>query len=390
MKTRYAFLAASRISAAILQTLALLLLARWSSPATFGLVAAFLGAMMFASAATNLGLANYVSRARALDKTSGLVPAAVLLNRYTSLLLAIGGTAIGIWMGLSTPLAILIAISTALDKNSDTTTSVLIADRSFTAPSFVMLLRRSISFIVLPTLYLAATPFPVEIIFAAGLLVGSLVGNLVAHLAVRRKIDWSSRASLRTVFRETRSFWIALIGNQLKELHPTVVLFAAGPHIGGLFSAALRFTRPMVLIAGFAAQLLLPAVSRRGETGWSAAKVVAFTSLATTMVLAVALPFIPWIIDVIVGAGYEEAVLPTQILLLGSPVVASAVPLGAILQGQGLVRESALLSFSFGALTLIVLLIVSTTGDVTSAALTVVLTSLSQVVIQLFLAWRTK
>jgi O-antigen/teichoic acid export membrane protein len=181
--------------------------------------------------------------------------------------------------------------------------------------------------------------------FTSGLAASSV---LSAYLVVRRNkptVSTERTCRARELIGLARPYWINSLGTQARNLDALVVAMILNPVSAGYYGAASRLTTPLRIIPTSFASVLMPAASRSSlENKRSLIKVTAkmagFTSLLY-LALAVLLPFV---VPVLLGNEFDEAIPVIQIVCGGLVFAAVASQFNALMQGWGYVRAVASIS----------------------------------------------
>ena len=244
-----------------LQALALIVLARSVPAASFGAVTAVIALVGFLLVVTGFGMAAFVPRARALGADDD-VRAGLRLNWLstavtTPVLLAVTG-----WWAVEhhAPLAVaLICLSLGLERNVDTVLGVPIADGDARTAATSMVLRRTVSLVVL-VLGIVAGVDPV-VAYTLGLLAGAVAAQVHVRLRVRDLPGNASAVPTRELARRGWPFLVANVAGQARTLDVPLVAAVLSPAAAGLYAAAVKLVQPVLLIPQSLAAVVAP---RRG------------------------------------------------------------------------------------------------------------------------------
>ena len=350
MRAQFLVILISRGLGSVLQAAVLILLARAVPASTFGLVNAVIGIVGILLVVTGLGMSVYLPRARARGDTAD-VAAALRLNTLSNVVagLVLAG-AIAIWTdrgGLPVALAV-IGLSLALERNVDTVLGVPIADGDSRTPAVSMLLRRSVSLVVLLVgLRVGADPLWS---YGAGLLAGAVAGQL--H--VRHVVDvdhGAGRSPARVVLRQAWPFLVSNVTGQARTLDTAIVAATLTAASAGLYASASKLVQPLLLIPQTIgavvtphAARLAPLAARRLGVRMSLLFVAALVPIIPLMLVAEQL------IVVVMGPTYAGAGPALAWSLAGLPFMSLAASLGGLLQGQGAEKLVAVNGTVFGLL----------------------------------------
>lgn len=339
-----------RVISSVLYTLGLLLVARFAGPQEFGPLSGMLGAGMFLGAVGDLGMTTFILRQRSLDRHSEKISTALVVSRSSLLVVAFIVAIIGILLGLPPVLAVLTALGLSLDKYSDAWQAILIADNRNLLASGLLLGRRMLLFgaVVGGVLTLSNSLAG----FAVGIFTVGVLSQALHKLATRDLIR-PREHNYRSLMAQTRAYWTSVMSSQARELDVTGVLLFAGPGAAGLYAAGSRLARPVLLVAGAMANVVLPHFSRTGTL--QARRATHIIAIAAGCLITVGIftaPVVPFLIDVLLGSGYEAAE-PIAIAFLISigPIALSSI-MGSILQANGYERFVAINGSVFAVLAL--------------------------------------
>jgi O-antigen/teichoic acid export membrane protein len=175
-------------------------------------------------------------------------------------------------------------------------------------------------------------------------------------------LRWSPRLWLQ-ILRENLPVGMAmLLGQSTVNLPPLVLGAISGLAAVGTFTAALKLGIVFLMVDRLLNTLLLPVMTRYLTTKGEEAKFL--IQMVLKVVLAVVLPMAlsvvllaPWIVRIVYGSGFEESVLPLQVLMGYVCLTILNSVFVAILLGAGRTREYLNASF-IGASSMAVLLLV--------------------------------
>lgn len=350
MRAQFLVILVSRGFGSILQAAVLILLARAVPASTFGLVNAVIGVVGILLVSTGLGMSVYVPRARALGATADVAAALrvnTLSNVVTGVVLA---GAIAVWAsrgGLPVALAV-IGVSLALERNVDTVLGVPIADGDSRTPAVSMLLRRSVSLVVL--LVGLRTGLDPLWSYGAGLLAGAVAGQV--H--VRRVLDIDAGAGRSRAGAVVRQAWPFLVSNvtaQVRTLDTAIVAATLTAGAAGLYASASKLVQPLLLIPQTIGSVVTPHAARLEPRAARRLGVRLSALFTAALVPIVPLMFIAErLVVLVMGASYAGAGPALAWSLAGLPFMSLAASLGGLLQGQGAEKLVAVNGTVFGAL----------------------------------------
>lgn len=348
-------LTSARIVASVAQAVNFVLLARSSSPETFGITSALIGIAMFAVVLADLGVSTVVLRyGRQRNRRSARwVSSAFTTTSFQSVLLVV--VLFALFCGItssSAPIAFLGALSiwSGFERWSETAICGYITQNRVARANLVSVAKRVapvITQFVLLAVGVSGVPS-----FGWALLSAVVVGSLcmIGH----RPYESSGRLErpLNYPIRESMGFWISSTSSQSRELETPLVQAISGALAAGFYGLAYRLQRPIAMLAISMAQLTLPRVSAAERTvKRELVSVWTGTGVCFALTLLV-LPFLEPIMRLLVGDEYVGGLIVAQIGLLVAVPWAFSAPLGAAMQGVGRSAEVAIIGACSAALSL--------------------------------------
>ncbi|MUN65008.1 hypothetical protein GMA12_18020 [Kocuria sediminis] len=338
MSKHFFGIVAGRVVASGAQALTVLLFARWSTPATFGLVIAVETVLATFVAMATLGLPQYVGAVRARMPGSPMILGIMRLNQKISwAAFTIVGVALVILGSHDAVYLMLLplAVDVGLDLRGYVLERIVVADGHIGLFSSNLVIRR------ITTLGVFGGSYLLRIDVILGYCVAVTVGQVIynARLMARSPCDLSPQKPLNfaLVFRESKHYWFESLSGMIRQLDIVVVGMALGSGASGYFAVASRAVSPLLLVPSSFATLLLPRVSAGGARTARAALILA---CGVTVTMAVALAAVSWsledILRIFLGEAYVAAGPVTRIYFVGFVGLSFALMLGAILQGLGL------------------------------------------------------
>jgi O-antigen/teichoic acid export membrane protein len=181
---------------------------------------------------------------------------------------------------------------------------------------------------------------------AGSLAVLTLLGGISALVAARPR--WQPGSSSEPTILELASFGIrGFVGSASpSETFRLDQIFVAGflsTASLGLYVTASAFTNLVRLIAQSVGMVAYPAVASRTDlaSGWRIVRLHVIGVGTLTGVIAVLLVFaMPWLLPFLFGDPFAPAVVPAQVLVLGSVLLGVRRVLGDALRGFGLPEPS--------------------------------------------------
>nr|WP_246280620.1 lipopolysaccharide biosynthesis protein [Cellulomonas humilata] len=353
-----------------LQALALIVLARSVPAASFGAVTAVIALVGFLLVVTGFGMAAFVPRARALGADDD-VRAGLRLNWLstavtTPVLLALTG-----WWAVEhhAPLAVaLICLSLGLERNVDTVLGVPIADGDARTAATSMVLRRTVSLVVL-ALGIVAGIDPV-VAYTLGLLAGAVAAQVHVRLRVRDLPGSASAVPTGDLARRGWPFLVANVAGQARTLDVPLVAAVLSPAAAGLYAAAVKLVQPVLLIPQSLAAVVAPRAARLDPPGARRLGVrLVAALLGGGLLLVPFMVFAEQIVTFVMGPTYAGSGPVLAWTLAGLPFFAVAAVLAALLQGQSREHLVAVIGTISAAVTVAAVPLGASLGGITGAAI---------------------
>lgn len=336
MRKQFLFVFGSRGAASLFQALMLILLARSSDPGTFSYVGSTIGLAFVAVAVADLGMGTLVLKSRVVKEQELLIPSALRINAYSSLVLVAGATILFFTLGERNAIfysLFWIVVWMAIEKNSDIWLNILISDKRTKIVGLILFGRRFVSLVLFSLSILAGLPAVSS--FGICLSVGSMMGFIVTRTVVQIKSrDKSTR--LRLVVRSGIPYWIANLTNQLRNVDVVIVSTVSSAFAGGLYAAAVRLTNPILLMTGSLTSILLPEATRSGVSYIKKANI---RSGQFFVLFTVGMAIIGWPLSyaavLVLGPEFSAARVPIYLMLLATVSVGMAPVSATLLQALG-------------------------------------------------------
>ena len=170
-------------------------------------------------------------------------------------------------------------------------------------------------------------------------LIGALAGYVHSMRFLPRYLDTSTPATvpIRTIVVQSFPYLVNNVSVHIQLLDTFLVTTLAGAFRGGMYSAAMRVTSPLLLIPGTLAAAVLPAATR--ATPYAARSVARRMTLAIPLMVIMAAAggtaFAEPVCVLLFGAEYAAAAAPLTLLLMTFPFAVLAAALSAALQARG-------------------------------------------------------
>lgn len=338
---RITAIASGRILASLAQAVNLLLLARGTGVATFGAVSALLGLSAFVTIATDFGFSSLVLRERVLNPSSKVVAVSTWMAQLGGLLVSFAIAAV--WLvsfrdAVTAMAGVGLIVFVGVDRIAEFWTALAVADGRERIATTSMIGRRLIPLIV--GLVALGAGWPIDQLTIYGCISAltsvAMIAWVPAHLDQLPPRVRPQREDFLQAARQGLPFWISTTASQTRDLEGWLVSRVSDLAAAGSIGVAARLARPFALLSQAIAQPLLPMAAGRGSRFARKAVLTVFvTGVAGSAAAALALPFLPALIQVALGADYISAIGVSAIALTTAGVIATATPLGAILQARG-------------------------------------------------------
>lgn len=343
MRGATARLGCGRMVAMVAQALALILLARSVSPASFGLFSAVLGAMLALQAVAEGGAtyallkhhaasddratAEIFRLGRALGAIASVIGLAGLAVAYM-----ISGAAVVVLMA---PLALWVAF----ERRTEIHSAYLIANGNVTAVAVGVAARR---IVVLCAVALSSVGDASILSYATASAVAAAANSVLLSIyfpvpsraSVERKIgSTAGRKTSRQTISLLLPYWSTNLAQSVRQLDVMVVALFGGVYVASNYAPASRIITPLMLLPTTYSQLLLSHLARtkRRPRTWD----IVLPAIVTLLLLLPVAASAPFWITRLLGPAYSGAVAPMQVVLLGLVFAVVSSPLGSIHQASG-------------------------------------------------------
>lgn len=368
-----AWIAASRLVAALLQAVSLILVARVAGPANFGLLAVFFGLIIVFQAVFDFGISAYVTRLRAATPGSPLIVQALKIYQRLGLLLCLTlvtvAIAVALFGGRAWWLLLALGMAGYVERQSDVRLALAIADGDVWKNSLCLVVRRSLTALLL----LICLQFDVDAVFAFG--VSSLIASIVSFWLSRRLVllqPLNGKVGLpefRTIYGISKNFWANSIGVQLRNLDVILVAAIVSPISAGYYSAIARSLNPLMLLSSSLSTVLLPIATRTGGL-WtrSLAIPVGTVTLGMSTIFVFMSIYADKLVLFMFGVEFSPAVPGFRIVLIGLIFASFSSIQTSLLQARGVERGVGRISIMSSVAALTFVFIGVSIAEVTGAA----------------------
>ncbi|MFI7583282.1 lipopolysaccharide biosynthesis protein [Kocuria sp. M1N1S27] len=352
----FAWMTASRLGAAVIQAVSLLLVARQAGPAEFGVLAAFMGTIIVLQAIMDLGLPTFITKSRARSSEDQQVLRALQLygriGIFLGLLLCLTGALFAGFYGQAWWWLIPLALAGWLERQSDVRLTVALADGDVWKISLNLVVRRTASLLLL----LIGMNLEIEAVFAFG--VASMLASvlswflsqkLVVLPGFTKKTAWNHS---KEIIVASRAYWANSLGAQLRNLDVLLVGLIGNPIAAGHYGAVARSIGPLRMVTASLATVLLPAAVRRSGSRKDLLVPLMAVLGVMSVVYIILLIFAGDIILRLLGSEYVPATLAFQLMVGGLIFASLTSVLTPLLQARGSQGVVGQLSILFSILSL--------------------------------------
>lgn len=335
----FAWLTSSRLIAALLQAVALILVAREAGPSGFGALSAFMGVIVVVQTALDFGLPTYITKSRA-EQSYAKAANALRLYELLGFSLCVVLCSISLLFGMAPGYEwwwlLPLGLAGWLERQSDVRLTIALADGDVWKNSVNLVVRRGSAILMLLfviNFQLDAVPAFALASVSAALLSWVLSRKLVALAETPERI---TRSSARKVLRDSGAYWANSMGAQVRNLDVLLVTLMGNAVAAGQYGAVSRSIGPLRMVSASLSTVLLPAVIRskgkqKRTLAWAILVIIA--SIAGMYVLLIV--FSGKIVEVLLGPAYMPAATAFRLVVVGLIFASIISVLTPILQGQG-------------------------------------------------------
>ncbi|MEX5270577.1 lipopolysaccharide biosynthesis protein [Kocuria sabuli] len=353
----FAWLTSGRLIAALLQAATLILVARRAGPAEFGILSAFMGAIIVVQAMVDLGLPTYITKSRAEMIGGTQAVRALRLYGFIGLLLGVILGAVSLTFSVVAGNAwwwlLPLALAGWLERQSDVRLTIALADGDVWKNSLNLVVRRGVAILLL-LLGINLQWDAIPAFGAASLLAALLSWVLSRRLVVLEEVTEPGKWSeARQIIRDSRAYWANSLGAQVRNLDVLLVGLMGNPVAAGQYGAVSRSIGPLRMVTASLSTVLLPAAVRfkgeqRRKLRWA---IIAILSLMSALYILLVI-FSKDIVVLLLGTAYAPASFAFQLVVIGLIFASITSVLTPLLQaeGQQAVVGRASLSFSLVSL----------------------------------------
>lgn len=353
LRTQFAFMVVSRGLGSGLQAILVIVFARIAGTEGMGIVAIATGALSMILSIAEFGMSPLLSKSRAVGDDE-LVNAIVRVNFISSISFGLCGFILAFWYldhnGL--PLAVAcLALSVALEKNTDVSLNIPIADGKKWVPAASVVLRRACSLIFFCALFwLDKDPLHA---YVWALLASAVIGQCHIQLYRKNNVMASSRTGFQELLSKALPFSVSNISGQTRNLDTVLIGVVASVGTAGLYSAALKLTNPLSLLASSLTSVIMPFAARNDHSySVMLGRRLAYLAAASFVVIIPLAFYSEPIVTALLGEAYREAAGAFLGGIVALPFLSLASPLGSILQSRGQQKYVAVNGVVFAVVTL--------------------------------------
>lgn len=346
------------------------MLARWSSPAEFGMTIAAQSIVTVLATIIGLGLPQYATVLRASKPDSPSISRMLDFTKMTSLLSTFACALIVAMLAWTDSVFwyfLPLAFALGFQRNSAIWDAIVVADGQVKLFSSNLVLRRAVTFVVFSVLQVME--FQTVLAYCLAILVAAIVYNVRmrsnSHFTPVRQTDVRIAPILRGAFH----FWVDAISGIMRQLDVVLTSLILGPLASGYLAVPSRIASPIMLLPTSIATLILPKVSKGNiQTAKYGIYAGIIVSVFIGIILGVISFFLEVLFAVVLGPEYLAAVYVTRIYFIGFFGLSIIYMFGAVIQGLGFQRIVGRNSVVFSMVSLTLLCVGAWSGGLELAA----------------------
>lgn len=357
---RFVWIAASRVVAAALQAVTLVLIARVTGPSQFGILASFIGLIIIIQVISDGGIGTYILRLRVNEPESEQISLALKIHQILGILacvlLIIASVILTNVTGLLWWLLIPLAVAGYVERQADVRLTLAIADGDVWKNAISLTVRRLLT--LLGVLVGFHTTMDAIFYFGIATLLGSVFSLWLSSRIIDcpRYVGKSGFHECRELYLACRPFWVNSIGAQLRNLDVILVATLATPVVAGYYGSVARSLSPLMMISSSLATVLLPIAA--GANGRIVKSLAVPVSLVLSMVSLFYIGMAYYADEIVLllfGPQYGPAAGAFRIAVLGLIFASTSSLLTSLLQARALEKYVGFVSIltSFLSLTAI-------------------------------------
>jgi O-antigen/teichoic acid export membrane protein len=311
-----------RVAAAVLQGVALILLAKGLSPGKFALTAGVLGAVTFASAVADLGVTTALTRERARGASFSvqkrLLQWSSVAGLVSASLLCIALVVAQHLSNDSTYFTFLpLAVWMYFERGAETRLAIALADGQ-PLRAAINLAARRVPVPISVALALLSEVWSVTLAVSAGYALGAALAVGVSRNPVppSAPADAANDISRRSLWRLIAPYWVNSMAAQSRQLDVAIVALIASAPVAALYALPARLVGPLRLVATTFGQALLAHASRQKEAQ-GMGPILRALLLASSILFGIVALVAPTAMSALFSDGYDDALGPLNVILVG-------------------------------------------------------------------------
>jgi len=370
VKLQFLAILMTRVLASGVQAASVVLLARWVGIDVFGMIAVVLGIGGVVFTVSDWGLSSYIPRARAKGDNGEVVTGLRMNfagNTLAGLLFAATVLVIVSEKGVS-PWLCLLPLSLALDQFTEAGLTVAVADRLKRPTVVSVTLRRCSALGIFAGLYVLGVHATAA--YCLSMVLSGVLGLVHVLLVLRQRLAGvTERVGARYLYRLLTAYMVANLSAASRQLDSSIVAATTSVGSAGLYSAAFRITRPLMMIGGAAVAVILPHAARESLRSVQRLALRLSGLAALSLIPCGIVAYLsPQVVVLLFGGGYSAAAPAFALAVLAIRFLSMAPPLGGMLQGQGYPNFVAYNGLIFAAVTLVMVWVGASVWGATGAS----------------------
>ena len=341
--------------------------ARISGVADFGQVAASVAIGMVGAGLMDFGFNSLFTRDLASKR--------VTLDHYWARAkskLAIGFLLASIWFVLVLPLSFVFCLASSVFFSVLALQTLLVPLRAQSRIPLVAILflseRISAALVFLILIFMGQIP---SISLIISLVTGTCISSLIAWTFLNKILETPrARRHKGSPWGGSRNYGISSLANSLQQLDLPLLAILGGPVAAGIYGSISKWTQPLGLIANSFATASTPVIAKVSTTKQAIREVgkSAWLIVIGLFIVALMIPLSPYLVNILLGSGYRDAVPVFQIVAIGTiPGILNQI-LASGLQARGYDKQVALIGITSVIIQLGLVAIFSKFGGALSVA----------------------
>jgi O-antigen/teichoic acid export membrane protein len=382
---------AGRIFAAGIQTIGIILLARWESVENFGVVVSILALSVLLHAIIDFGLSPFLIKEYAKTHNEQLASECIILNAKAAnifsflsmILLVILGMLLDSLYYSLIPLSIWVAF----ERRADLLLGLYIAEGNNKKATQFLLIRRFLFIISFVFLYLILN-IGATLAYSMGIAMAAILSYIQVSKQFNFKIiEWSNDKNWN-ILKQSFPFWINSLFAQLRNIDVLVVTLILGSVQGAYFGFVNRSIAPLNMISTSMASVILPSVSKKEIEEHEFLKYIFFITLVASVPYFLVYFFVDSLIPMFLGNNYFATIELIKIVCIGLVFFSASSIINSILQGIDMQKHVAYANFFATLIYFVILLIMTNIGGVVFSAYALVVFFLLRFLLTLRLLYK--